>query len=96
MSYKHICADRDANEEVDQQGYDRCIAADRRHGFHACELADHGDIRRVEELLQHARQHKRDRKKKDLVDYGAARQVRVRWYSLFQKMITHYTVILYL
>ena len=61
-----IRAESDADEQVDQKTYNRCVAADRRHGLFADELTDDRHIRRIEQLLQDAGQRQRQRKEKDL------------------------------
>ena len=65
---RHVCAQRDADEQVDDQADDRAVCADGRdcHGAEFTgKVADDGDVRGVEQLAQNGRH--RNGKARDLI-----------------------------
>ena len=67
---RHVRAQRDADEQVDDQADDRAVCADGRDR-HSAELAgkvaDDGDVRGVEQLAQNRRGRHRNGKARDLI-----------------------------
>ena len=57
-----VGTERDADKEIDEQADNRRVVADGREGICADELTEHQRIRRIEELLQHARERERQGK----------------------------------
>ena len=72
---KHVRADRDTDERVDQQVEQRGGRADRRHRIAARKFADYDNIGRVEQQLQHARKDQRQRKQQDFAQQRTAAQI---------------------
>ena len=72
-----VCANRQPQKEVDDHVDQRARRADRRLCGDAVlgKLADHDDVRRVEQQLQNAREHQRQRKQENLGQERAARHV---------------------
>lgn len=52
----YVDAQRNTDEQAEQHGNNRAVAADGSHGFFADELTDHGDISGIEKLLHDAGQ----------------------------------------
>ncbi len=70
LGYDHIGTQGNAHEEIHEQADDGTVRTDSSHGFSAPGLgegADNGDVRGVEELLEHAGGGNRQRKKQDPV-----------------------------
>ena len=58
MGDDHVCAQRDADKQIDDQADDRAVRADCRHGrrlFSAGEVAHDRHVRGIEKLLQNRR-----------------------------------------
>ena len=72
---QHVDADGKADEQADNHVVQRADRADSRQRLVAREAADHDGIRRVEEKLQNAGQHDRQRKKQHLGQKGAFRHI---------------------
>ena len=73
-----VRAERDADEKVDDEADDRAVCAHRRDGDCARiarEVADDGDVRGVEELLQDRRGRDRQGKERQLIPDGAVQHV---------------------
>ena len=72
---QHVDADGKADKQADNHVVQRADRADRRQRLVARKAADHDGIRRVEEELQNAGQHDRQRKKQHLGQKGAFRHI---------------------
>ena len=87
-----IRAERDADEKVDDEADDRAIRAHRRDGDCARiarEVADDGDVRGVEELLQDRRGCDRQGKERQLIPDGAVQHVDLMLFDCSSHDLSH-------
>lgn len=75
LRHDDAAAGGEAEEDVDDEVVERAGGADGGHGVAPGELAEHYDVRRVEQQLQDAREHQRNGKAQQVAHDGAAAQV---------------------
>ena len=76
--HDHAAPDGQAQKQVDHQAVQRGGGPHRRHGAAAGELPQHDDVGRVEQQLQDAGGHQRDRKAQQAARQGAAAHIYLR------------------
>ena len=72
-----IGADGQTHKKIDQQADDRPVTAHGRHGVFPHEAADDGDIRRIEQLLQHGPRRQREGKHQKLVPQRPVEHIQI-------------------
>ena len=88
-----VRAERDADEKVDDEADDRAVCAHRRDGDCARiarEVADDGDVRGVEELLQDRRGCDRQGKERQLIPDGAVQHVDLMLFDCSSHDLSHF------
>ena len=88
-----VRAKRDADEKVDDEADDRAVCAHRRDGNCARiarEVADDGDVRGVEELLQNRRGCDRQGKERQLIPDGAVQHVDLMLFDCSSHDLSHF------
>ena len=88
-----VRAERDADEKVDDEADDRAVCAHRRDGDCARiarEVADDGDVRGVEELLQDRRGRDRQGKERQLIPDGAVQHVDLMLFDCSSHDLSHF------
>ena len=88
-----VRAERDADEKVDDEADDRAVCAHRRDGDCARiarEVADDGNVRGVEELLQDRRGRDRQGKERQLIPDGAVQHVDLMLFDCSSHDLSHF------
>ena len=73
-----IHANGDAYKQVYQHVDDERICTDRSKRLVACKLPDHGNVCRIEQLLQNARRRKRNGKPQNLTTERPVQHIHIR------------------
>lgn len=88
-----VRAERDADEKVDDEADDRAVRAHRRDGDCARiarEVADDGNVRGMEELLQDRRGRDRQGKERQLIPDGAVQHVDLMLFDCSSHDLSHF------